>query len=297
MDLDALKTLCEIVDQGSFAKAAKSRHKAQSAISYQIRKLEDHFGLAIFDRSEYRAELTPAGRALVEEGRRLLKQSQRVETLAARFTQGWEPRLELVIDGSLPVKPVMKALKVLSSEGVPTRIQVKTEFLGGVQKVFEQNQSDMMLVKDYQPSPGLKATALPDVTFILVATAAHPLAGMGAVQLDDLYEHVELTIHDSSDPDKTTLDSLQFGGDRVFYLSDFGSKKQALMMGLGYGWMPDFLVADELKAGELVQLAYEGATQHRFTPQFIYRSDRPLGRAGRMLEELLLREFGQPLAP
>ena len=72
-----------------------------SAISYQIKKLEQQLNITIFDRSGYRAELTPAGNALWREGQRMLSLANRIETLSERFAEGWEPRLDVVIDGDL----------------------------------------------------------------------------------------------------------------------------------------------------------------------------------------------------
>lgn len=291
LDLGTLHVLNVIVEEGSFAKAARRLHKAQSAVSYQIRKLEDHLGMQVFDREQYRVELTPGGRVVWSEGKRMLEQATRIETLALRYGQGWEPRLNLVIDGSLPIEPVMRALKVMSDSEVPTRIQVTTEFLGGVQQRFEQDKADMMLVKEYTPGPTLAAHPLPETTFVLVASSEHTLAEQRGIALQQLYDYVELTIHDSSDPNKQQLDALQFGGDRVFYLSDFSSKKDALKMGLGFGWMPGFLIEQELAEGTLVELDYSGGARHTFTPQLVYPCNRPLGKAGKTMAELIREGF------
>lgn len=291
LDIDSFYVLNVIVQEGSFAKAAKKLHKAQSAVSYQIKKLENHLDIVVFDRSQYRAELTPAGKALWSEGLRLLQHAHRIETLAQRYGQGWEPRLDLVIDGSLPLGPVMRALKVMTDRRIPTRIQVKTEFLSGVQMRFEQDKSDMMLVKEYQPGPSLIARALPLTAFTLVACAQHSLALAKKIDLEQLCDYVELTIHDSSDPTMQRPDGLQFGGERVFYLSDFNSKKKALLMGLGFGWMPNVMIEHELKSGELVQLDTQVASRHEFTPQLVYPSDRPLGKAGTIIADLIVGEL------
>ena len=149
----------------------------------------------------------------------------------------------------------------------------------------------MMLVNEYSPSPALNAQALPPITFTLVAAREHSLASRKPVELEQLYDHVELTIHDSSDPGKQRLDKLQFGGERVFYFSDFNSKKKALLMGLGFGWMPNFLIEQELNDGELVELDYQGASSHTFTPQLVYPSERPLGKAGQIIADLIVSEL------
>ena len=73
---------------------------------------------------------------------------------------------------------------------------------------------------------------------MLVAASGHPLAVFGRkLSLADLQAHVELTVHDSSES-RRIADARIFGGSRVFFLSDFATKKQAVVMGLGFGWMP-----------------------------------------------------------
>lgn len=285
-DLDALLALDAVVREGGFAKAAERLHKAQSAVSYQVQKLEKALGLTLLDRSLYRPTLTPAGEAILAEARRLLTQAEQVEGLARQFADGWEPRLSVVIDGILPLKPIMTALKQLADERVPTRVQVKVEFLFGVQYRFDKEGADLMLVKDYQPNAYLKAQALPEVECVLCVAPGHPLAGKRKVSLAELQRHVELSVQDSSDRGD---DRHMFGGERVFYLSGFVIKKEAILMGLGFGWMPRYLVARELSQKKLLEVNYVGGSRYRFTPQLVSRLDRPLGRTGQRLAEHLSR--------
>ncbi len=293
IDIDAFRVLEVLVEEGSFAKAAERLHKAQSAVSYQVKKLEQHLGVKLFCRDQYRAELTPEGEVILAEGKRLLQYLGNIEHLASRFSQGWEPKLEVVVDGALPMEPIMRALQQMSLHHIPTKIQLNVEFLGGVQHRFERDNADLMLVKDYHGVPSYKAQALPDINSVLVVAKQHPLATMETVNLFELYQHVELTIEDSS-PKKNHRDELQFGGDKVFYLAGFMMKKNALLMGLGFGWMPDFLIESELANGELVELNFAGGSRYSFTPQLVSTFDRPLGRAGQLFTDLILKEFQLP---
>lgn len=294
LDIETLKIIDLIVQLGSFAKAADKLGRAQSAVSYQVKKLEQHLKVELFDRSKYRAELTSEGSAILAEGRRLLQQVHNLEVLAERFSQGWEARLEIIIDGALPMQPIMRALKRLSEMNVPTRVRLRTEFLSGVQHCFDRNNSDLMLVKSFQSTPYLIARPLTEMTTVLVSSPEHPLAAIEHVELKHLHEHIELTIADSGAEDPNYQDELQFGSDRVFYVSGFITKKNAIVMGLGYGWVPDYLINDELTAQSLVELDYISGSRHSFTPKLVHSSERPLGRAGCLLSDLILEEFQQP---
>ena len=61
-------------------------------------------------------------------------------------------------------------------------------------------------------------------------------------------------------------------------------------MRLGYGWMPSFLVKDELKKRKLVEVKFEEASRYQFVPRMVRHRDQALGRAGRRLVELLREE-------
>lgn len=285
LDLDALEALDAVVRDGSVAKAARRLRKVQSAVSYQLRRLEQQLGVPLLDRTGYRLTLTPAGEAILAEGRRVLAQTEQLNALARQFADGWEPRLTVILDGIIPQARVLGALKAMADQRIPTRIQLKVEFLKGVQYRFEKDLADLMVVKDYQAHPYFHADALPEIDCILCVAPSHPLAKRKNLKLVELQDHVELSVQDSSD---RGADQHMFGGERVFYLSDFGAKREALFMGLGFGWMPRNLVADDLGRGRLRELSYAGGSRYRFTPRLVHRTDRPLGPAGRRLVALLL---------
>jgi len=285
VDLEALQALDAVIRHGGYAQAAVQLNKVSSALSYQIRKLEDQLRLPLLDRSGYRVRLTPEGEAVLAEGRRLLQQAGRIEAIAEQLGSGWEARLLVVVDGILPLADTLQALKRLADEGVPTSVQLKIEFLGGVQYRFGKERADLMLAKDYVPDPACRAQALAPVECVLCVAPGHPLAALDhPATLADLQSHVELTVQDSSERGG---DRNLFGGERVFHLSGFVAKRQALLMGMGFGWLPRYLADEHLADGSLRELAYEGGSRYRFTPWLVERLDRPPGRAGRRLVDLL----------
>ena len=81
LDLDQLRTFVAIADSGSFTKAADSVHKTQSAVSMQMRRLEERIGKPIFGRDGRSAKLTEQGERLLGYARRMVRLSD--ETIAA----------------------------------------------------------------------------------------------------------------------------------------------------------------------------------------------------------------------
>ncbi|MEZ8140502.1 LysR family transcriptional regulator [Enterovibrio norvegicus FF-33] len=71
-DIDQLRTLVAIVDCGNFAAAANSVHRTQSAVSMQMKKLEEVSGVALFQKQGRRHVLTSHGMTLVSYARQML---------------------------------------------------------------------------------------------------------------------------------------------------------------------------------------------------------------------------------
>lgn len=72
LDLDALRAFVTAQDLGGFNRAAVTLNRSQSAVSQQLRKLEEHAGQPLVRRDGRSLALTPAGETLLAYGRRLL---------------------------------------------------------------------------------------------------------------------------------------------------------------------------------------------------------------------------------
>ena len=84
LDLDLLKTLVAIAETGNFSAAAGAVHRTPSAVSMQVKKMEDILGRPIFIRDSRSVELTEDGAFLLEHARRMLALNR---DAVARFVQ------------------------------------------------------------------------------------------------------------------------------------------------------------------------------------------------------------------
>ena len=71
LDVDLLKTFLAIADYGSFTRAADEVHKTQSAVSMQMKRLEDMVGCPLFAKDGRNSRFTPDGERLVDYARRI----------------------------------------------------------------------------------------------------------------------------------------------------------------------------------------------------------------------------------
>lgn len=73
LDIDQLRTFVAIADSGSFTRAADVVHKTQSAVSMQMKRLEERVGRAVFERDGRASKLTDDGERLLDYARRIVR--------------------------------------------------------------------------------------------------------------------------------------------------------------------------------------------------------------------------------
>lgn len=313
LTLDQLRVLDAVDRRGSFAAAADDLHRVTSAVSYAIKTLEEALGLTLFDRSGHRALLTAHGRRVLDEGRLLLERARGLDQLARDLRGEWEPALTLVADGVLAMPPLMAALRRFGERDLPTRVSLAIEYLGGVRERFDREGADLMMALDFAGDERHIAEPLPPIEMLLVARADHPVHGGGAgapagrpagaplgkatrgrrgkgtdarlVDRSDLAAFVELTVADSRREGAPPMGRLSLGSPQVFRLGDFHSKREALLEGVGLGWMPVHLIERDLARGELRIIDFREGPSHVFHPHLVHRRGVPLGRAARTLHE------------
>lgn len=284
--IDQLEVLEAIHGLGSFAAAAGKLHRATSAVSYAVKSLESALGVRVFDRTGRRVKLTPAGELALEAAREVLERSRQLEKIGRDLRGGWEAQLRVVIDGVLPLAPLMRALQRFTARGLPTKMRLMVEYLSGVGHRFEREDAQLMLAADPKPSPRLTMRPLPPVEMILLAHADHPVHARGEVDRDVLASFVELIVADSGDRDAAPPTRLAYiGSPHLFELTDFHSKREALESGIGFGWLPAHLAVASIAEGRLREVRFAEGSRYVLQPALVHARGTVLGPAGRQLVE------------
>lgn len=286
--LDQLLALEAIARTGSFAAAAAELHKVPSAVSYLISGLEASLGVEAFDRSRRKAVLTKAGQRLLDASKEVIEQARALDRVASELRDGWEPELHVVVDGALPMAPLTRCLRRFADPEVPTRLRLDVEYQEGVIDSFERGPADLALCIGFDgdgDEDGYDCIPLPEIELLLVAAPEHPLV-TGVVTEETRANHAELVVRDSSPRFAERLKASFLGSRNVVYLSDFHSKRIALLDSAGYGWIPSHFIETDLKKGRLKLLDAE-PNRWAYYPQAITHAGYRLGRAGQLFLEVL----------
>lgn len=98
-----LRYFVEIAECGSFSSAAERLYVAQSALSRQIKELEQQLGTPLFERTARLPRLTLAGQAFLERARRLLADLAQAERVTRDIGQGLQGSLRLNHSSTVPL--------------------------------------------------------------------------------------------------------------------------------------------------------------------------------------------------
>jgi DNA-binding transcriptional LysR family regulator len=187
---------------------------------------------------------------------------------------------------------VLRTVAALTRKAAPTRFHVRAGFLSEVERTFAESQADLMISVLPPLREVLESVPLPEVPAILVAHRSHALGkAKKPSTIEGLRAHALLTVR-GSDP-RLNMSTAVIEPDSTIELNDFHSKKLALVNGLGFGWMPKYLIESELRRGILVPVKWKGTSAHRFRPFLYYRGEKRLGKAGRLFIETLRQESAE----
>jgi len=292
--IDQLRVFRQVAESGSFSAAARTLHRAQSAITYAVQKLEDQVGTPLFDRGGYRPVLSDAGRALLPRASRILEELATFGAQAQGIAGGLEPEVSLVVDSLYSVPLLVGALADFQREYPSVQLRIHVETLGGTAQALLDGNADLGICLDFARSiPELQATPMGEIELVPVAAPHHPLGKMkGPIPLAATRDHVQLVLTDRS-PLTRGKEYTVFAV-RTWRLADLGARHAMAVAGLGWCSMPLHMVREDLAAGRLKELdiRWPGGVKGFPRPGVVlaWRKDRVLGPAATWLSERLVRE-------
>jgi DNA-binding transcriptional LysR family regulator len=143
---DHLRTIAEVVAQGSFTRAARRLNLAQPTVSLQVRELEGRLGVRLVERLGKRAFATAAGRELIEHGRRIAEETERLLAAMRRHRDGWLGRVRVGSSTTALIYHLPPVLQALRSQHPNIELVVTTGTTSGVVERILRNEIDLGVV-------------------------------------------------------------------------------------------------------------------------------------------------------
>ena len=280
ISLELLHILDAIDRHGSFSAASAVLHRVPSALSHAVAKLEDELGVPLFVREGRKATLNEAGRALLDDGRHLLRAAAELERRVQRIATGWETELRIAIDAIIPVERLYPMLDRFLAVDCGTQVRLHHEVLGGTWDSLATGRADLVIGApgDMPARSGIATRHLCSHTrFVFAVAPRHPLAAWpGPIPASELLHHRAVVVADTSQELIARSIGLIEGQDTL-RVPDIRTKASAQAAGFGVGHLPGWIADPEIAAGRLVEK--ELAEPRPDMPLHIAWRSRRIGKA------------------
>jgi DNA-binding transcriptional LysR family regulator len=288
MDFDQLTTFVQVAKLKSFSKAGQKVFRSQSAVSAQIRQLEQAYKAKLLDRSAKSVELTPAGGVLFEYAERLLRlRDESMQIVADRGSVVQGP----VTFGANEATCLYLLPDILSEfrRRYPlVHISIYRNFSHKILQRLEEGSLDLGIVTLPLKSPNLKMHVINRDRLRFMVSSKNPLAQRSHVTLEEIA--AAPLIFPKTGYTRQVLDKL-FRPHRsrlqvAMELPSIGMIKTFVAADVGISIISESFARDQVKSGEVKLLNVEGVDLWRELA-LVYRRDRSLPRAVQSLINMI----------
>jgi DNA-binding transcriptional LysR family regulator len=289
--LEQLRVLVAVAQAGSFSDAARTLERSPSAVSQSIASLEDHLGLALFDRSQYRAVLNADGQRFVARARRVIEEAEAFEDEARAPDDDVEPHLAIAFDEYVPSSRLADALGWLRARYPAVVVDLQRGDLGRTAELVRTGVA-AIAVCGPRTSPwprGLAVEPVASLERVSVVRSDHELTRCGEPVPASALRAVAQIVTPAS-----SLDPVR--SDVSLSAASLAAQRLLALAGMGWATLPRHIVAADLDTGLLRPIAVSKRPKLDETaPLFVVHRRRPLlGRAGRALVQWLARPDVEP---
>jgi DNA-binding transcriptional LysR family regulator len=278
MNLRQLQVFASVARHMSFSIAAEELMMSQPAVSQQVRALEQHFDVKLFEWTGQRLFLTEAGAAIREHADAILARNLELEQALAELRGPTRGRLALGANttGGMYVLPAIARSFRHSHPHAELTLQI--EPTSRIVDRVMQNFIDVAVVTGPLSDERLTIADLYLDELLLIASPEHPFAGRGGVAADEVAAARWVLYTPESRTRALVQRAFEELGLKLaiaMQLASTEAVKKAVEANLGVAMVSRFAVERELKLGELARVPIEGLRIER-PIHALHRKDKRL---------------------
>lgn len=202
IDFRHLRTIRAIHQSGGLAKAADVLNITQSALSHQIKGLEDQAGVELFVRRSKPLRLSAAGMRLLRVAEKVLPEIEALEAEFDGLRQGSAGRLHIAIECHACFEWLFPVLERFRQNWSDVDVDIRPGLAFDALPALQKEDVDLVVSSDPEELQGVEFKPLFDYEPLFVAAASHPLSAKPFVEAEDLRGETLITYP----VDRTRLD-------------------------------------------------------------------------------------------
>lgn len=290
MDLQSLTLLVEILDAGNLSAAARRLKMSRANVSYHLNQLERAVGAQLVRRTTRRAEATEIGLRLYQHGLAIQSELLAARESVSTLGQGLQGRVRLSVPSGYG--------QLVMSDWL---IDFKRQYPGIVLDVVFENRIEDLLRDEVdiavrvipEPPLNLVARELGPVRYLACASRGYAQAHALPTQLDELQgapvvtatvigRQLRMSAYQGEERREVILEPTLISENFLFL-------RQAILAGLGIGLVPDYVVQEDIRRGEVLTTLDDWRLSIFGTQMFmLYMPNRQHTRATRTFIDFIL---------
>ena len=294
MHIETLKVFCDLVDLQSFSLAAERNFITQSAVSQQIRALEERFKRRLLERVRGRREikLTPAGEVFYRESKNVLSAYDQLNESLRGLVGKIGGTVKVATVYSVGLHEMPAKVGEFMTKYPSAKIDLEYSRTTKVVRDVMNGTVELGVLAFPEARRGLTVVQMPAHRLVLICPPDHKFAKRSQVRTKEL-KGMDFVLFERDTPTRKATDRiLKDHGVDVKKIAEFDNIetiKRAVQVGFGLAILPQPAVMDELRNGQLavVKLAEKEWTR---PVGVIYRTDRNLSLAAKKFVQLLETE-------
>lgn len=254
LDARDVRLVQAIVEAGGATGAAKLLHLSQSAVSHQLRALEDRLGVKLFERLGKRLQVTPMGKRMVEVGQQVLAPLLQLELELKRSALRSHTKLRVGTQCNTAYHWLPKVLTTLMMEHPNVELLLAGDAVGDPGSALASGEVDLVLSVAGAARRRFRQVPLFRDELVLVLPRGHALSRKKYVTGEDLVDQT-LIVGNTSSLERKRVSTLVFGTGaapaRVLRVPVVEAVFELVRAGMGVSIQPTFALGSRLSQGQL----------------------------------------------
>ncbi len=180
-----LRTIKAIHECGGLARAADQLNITQSALSHQIKGLEDQAGVELFLRRSKPMKLSAAGLRLLRLAEQILPQVEAMQDEFSSLRDGRTGRMHIAIECHACFEWLFPVLEAFRKSWSDVDVDIRPGLAFDALPALQKEEVDLVVSSDPEDLPGVEFVELFDYQAVFVAASSHPLAEKPFIEAED----------------------------------------------------------------------------------------------------------------
>ncbi len=193
IEIRHLRSIRAIHEAGGLGRAADLLNVTQSALSHQVKGLEEQAGTELFVRRTRPLRLSAAGMRLLRAAERILPEIEALEEELAGMISGKAGRLHMAIECHACFEWLFPVLERFRHAWPDVDVDIRPGLAFGALPALMREEVDLVITSDPDELDGVDFTPLFDYEPVFVASSQHPLAARPFIEAEDFRDQTLIT--------------------------------------------------------------------------------------------------------